>query len=188
MVCWGLLATAPFPGGPPCPLPLPGLSRRPGPGTGAAGRAGAPGAGRRGRGDAAALAELEDRFFEPLAFGTGGLRGIMAAGLRRMNKPNVRRTTLALAEVARAARPPGASDRPGGLRHPAASRTRSPWRPPGSWPERATRSTWATAPCPPPSSATPCASWAPPAASSSRLPTTPRNTTATRPTTTWAAR
>ena len=53
-------------------------------------------------GDAAALAEVEDRFFEPLAFGTGGLRGIMAAGLRRMNKPNVRRTTLALAEVARA--------------------------------------------------------------------------------------
>ena len=28
-----------------------------------------------GAGDAAALAELEDRFFEPLAFGTGGLRG-----------------------------------------------------------------------------------------------------------------
>ena len=53
-----------------------------------------------GDGDAAALAEVKDRFFEPLAFGTGGLRGIMAAGLRRMNKPNVRRTTLALAEVA----------------------------------------------------------------------------------------
>lgn len=53
-------------------------------------------------GDAAALAEVRDRFFEPLAFGTGGLRGIMAAGLRRMNKPNIRRTTLALAQVARA--------------------------------------------------------------------------------------
>jgi phosphomannomutase len=53
-------------------------------------------------GDAAARAEVEDRFSEPLAFGTGGLRGIMAAGLRRMNKPNIRRTTLALAEVARA--------------------------------------------------------------------------------------
>jgi len=50
-------------------------------------------------GDAAALAEVLDRFFEPLAFGTGGLRGIMAAGLRRMNKPNIRRTTLALAKV-----------------------------------------------------------------------------------------
>jgi phosphomannomutase len=58
-------------------------------------------------GDAAALAEVEDRFFEPLAFGTGGLRGIMAAGLRRMNKPNVRRTTLALAEVARRHVPQG---------------------------------------------------------------------------------
>ena len=52
------------------------------------------------RGDAKAAAELEDRFFEPLAFGTGGLRGFMAAGLRRMNRPNVRRTTLALAAVA----------------------------------------------------------------------------------------
>lgn len=50
-------------------------------------------------GDAAAVAELEDRFFEPLAFGTGGLRGFMAAGLRRMNQPNVRRTTMALAAV-----------------------------------------------------------------------------------------
>ncbi len=51
------------------------------------------------QGDAAALAELADRFSEPLAFGTGGLRGIMGAGLKRMNKPNVRRTTLALAAV-----------------------------------------------------------------------------------------
>ena len=52
-------------------------------------------------GDASAAAELEDRFFEPLAFGTGGLRGFMAAGLRRMNQPNVRRVTLALAAVAK---------------------------------------------------------------------------------------
>ncbi len=51
-------------------------------------------------GDAKAIAEVEDRFFEPLAFGTGGLRGFMAAGLRRMNQPNVRRTTMALAAVA----------------------------------------------------------------------------------------
>lgn len=57
------------------------------------------------KGDAAALVEVNDRFFEPLAFGTGGLRGIMAAGLRRMNKPNVRRTTLALAQVAKARAP-----------------------------------------------------------------------------------
>ena len=51
-------------------------------------------------GDAKAAAELEDRFFEPLAFGTGGLRGFMAAGLRRMNRPNVRRVTMALVAVA----------------------------------------------------------------------------------------
>ena len=58
-------------------------------------------------GDAAALAEVTDRFFEPLAFGTGGLRGIMAAGLRRMNKPNIRRATLALAQVAKHRAPNG---------------------------------------------------------------------------------
>ncbi len=53
-----------------------------------------------GSGDARALAELEDRFAEPLAFGTGGLRGFMAAGLRRMNRPNIRRVSIALAAVA----------------------------------------------------------------------------------------
>ena len=52
-------------------------------------------------GDPAALAEIQDRFSEPLAFGTGGLRGIMAAGLRRMNNPNIRRATLGVAAVAR---------------------------------------------------------------------------------------
>lgn len=51
-------------------------------------------------GDAAAGAEVQDRFSEPLAFGTGGLRGVMGAGLRRMNRPNVRRATRALAAVA----------------------------------------------------------------------------------------
>ncbi len=51
-------------------------------------------------GDGAAEAEVQDRFSEPLAFGTGGLRGVMGAGLRRMNRPNVRRATRALAAVA----------------------------------------------------------------------------------------
>jgi phosphoglucomutase len=50
-------------------------------------------------GDAQALTELNDRFSEPLAFGTGGLRGVMAAGLRRMNRPTIRRVTLAVAAV-----------------------------------------------------------------------------------------
>jgi len=63
--------------------------------------------GAAAAGNAVALAELEDRFFEPLAFGTGGLRGIMGAGLRRMNQPNVRRATLALAEVAKRRSPEG---------------------------------------------------------------------------------
>ncbi|MBI4913017.1 MAG: phospho-sugar mutase [Acidobacteria bacterium] len=60
-------------------------------------------------GDGGALADLQDRFSEPLAFGTGGLRGVMGAGLRRMNLPNVRRATLALASVARRRAPEGRS-------------------------------------------------------------------------------
>jgi phosphomannomutase len=51
--------------------------------------------------DESAKAELDDRFSESLAFGTAGLRGVMAPGLRRMNLPLVRRTTLALASVAK---------------------------------------------------------------------------------------
>lgn len=54
-----------------------------------------------------AVAELQDRFSESLAFGTGGLRGTMGAGLRRMNKPIVRRTTLALAQVTKQRFPEG---------------------------------------------------------------------------------
>ena len=30
--------------------------------------------------------EIEDRFYKDLAFGTGGLRGLMGAGSNRMNK------------------------------------------------------------------------------------------------------
>ena len=33
--------------------------------------------------------ELEDRFYQTLEFGTGGLRGIMGGGTNRMNTLNV---------------------------------------------------------------------------------------------------
>lgn len=42
--------------------------------------------------------EIEDRFYKDLAFGTGGLRGIMGAGSNRMNKYTVSKATLGLAE------------------------------------------------------------------------------------------
>ena len=38
--------------------------------------------------------EIEDRFYKDLAFGTGGLRGVMGAGSNRMNKYTVGRATL----------------------------------------------------------------------------------------------
>ncbi|MDE6767814.1 MAG: phospho-sugar mutase, partial [Eubacterium sp.] len=41
--------------------------------------------------------EIEDRFYKELAFGTGGLRGIMGAGSNRMNKYTVGKATLGLA-------------------------------------------------------------------------------------------
>ena len=41
--------------------------------------------------------EIEDRFYKDLAFGTGGLRGIMGAGSNRMNRYTVGKATLGLA-------------------------------------------------------------------------------------------
>lgn len=41
--------------------------------------------------------EIEDRFYKDLAFGTGGMRGIMGAGPNRMNRYTVSRATLGLA-------------------------------------------------------------------------------------------
>lgn len=46
--------------------------------------------------------EIESRFFEPLSFGTAGLRGTMAVGLRNMNVHVVRHATQAFANVIRA--------------------------------------------------------------------------------------
>lgn len=40
--------------------------------------------------------EIEDRFYKDLAFGTGGLRGIMGAGSNRMNKYTVGKATFGL--------------------------------------------------------------------------------------------
>lgn len=42
--------------------------------------------------------EIEDRFYTDLEFGTGGLRGIIAAGTNRMNKYVIRKVTHGLAE------------------------------------------------------------------------------------------
>lgn len=41
--------------------------------------------------------EIEDRFYKDLAFGTGGLRGIMGSGSNRMNRYTVGKATLGLA-------------------------------------------------------------------------------------------
>lgn len=42
-------------------------------------------------------AEIEDRFYRQLAFGTGGLRGVIGAGTNRMNLYTVRQATQGLA-------------------------------------------------------------------------------------------
>ena len=41
--------------------------------------------------------EINDRFYRELAFGTGGLRGILGAGSNRMNLYTVRKATQGLA-------------------------------------------------------------------------------------------
>ena len=57
------------------------------------------------RDELAALAdndkEIKERFFQDLEFGTGGLRGILGAGVNRMNLYTVRRATQGLANYIR---------------------------------------------------------------------------------------
>ena len=43
--------------------------------------------------------EIEERFYEPLSFGTAGLRGIMGMGIHRMNVHVIRHATQAFADV-----------------------------------------------------------------------------------------
>lgn len=50
-------------------------------------------------------AELNDRFFTDLAFGTGGLRGVIGGGYNRMNPFTVRRATQGLANYMKKAVP-----------------------------------------------------------------------------------
>jgi phosphoglucomutase len=49
-------------------------------------------------GDADAAAEIDDRFYMELEFGTAGLRGVLGAGTNRMNAIVVRRATQGYAE------------------------------------------------------------------------------------------
>ncbi len=53
--------------------------------------------------------EIEDRFYTALSFGTAGMRGVLGAGLNRMNAYNVRRATRALAKYILSA--PGGAER-----------------------------------------------------------------------------
>ena len=54
-------------------------------------------------------AALEDRFYRQLAFGTGGLRGVIGAGDNRMNIYTVRRATQGLADYLNLKYPPDAT-------------------------------------------------------------------------------
>ncbi|MBN2352578.1 MAG: phospho-sugar mutase [Spirochaetales bacterium] len=53
---------------------------------------------REAKGERRALAELRERFSSDLAFGTGGIRGVIGGGSNRLNTLAVRRTTQGLAE------------------------------------------------------------------------------------------
>ena len=45
---------------------------------------------------------INDRFYRDLAFGTGGLRGVIGAGTNRMNLYTIRRATQGLADYVNA--------------------------------------------------------------------------------------
>lgn len=51
------------------------------------------------------IAEIQDRFYKNLEFGTGGMRGIIGYGANRINIFTVRRATLALADFLRNKKP-----------------------------------------------------------------------------------
>ncbi|GAB4317348.1 MAG: phospho-sugar mutase [Candidatus Sumerlaeia bacterium] len=55
--------------------------------------------------------ELKDRFYTDLEFGTGGMRGLIAAGLNRMNRWTVGRATQGLANYVRSTLPAGVEPR-----------------------------------------------------------------------------
>ncbi|MDR2072332.1 MAG: phospho-sugar mutase [Spirochaetaceae bacterium] len=64
----------------------------------------------------AAAKELEDRFYQDLEFGTGGLRGVIGGGYNRMNTLMVKKATQGLANYIRTAFPEKAArGREGGL-------------------------------------------------------------------------
>ncbi|MDR1292489.1 MAG: phospho-sugar mutase, partial [Clostridiales Family XIII bacterium] len=63
-------------------------------------------------GDEAAVAEIEDRFYRDLEFGTAGLRGVLGAGTNRMNTLIVRRATQGYAEHILAKPASGGKERP----------------------------------------------------------------------------
>lgn len=73
---------------------------------------------------------IKDRFYQTLAFGTAGLRGVLGAGTNRMNIYVVRQATQGLADYLNAKydSPKSASAMTAGLRA-----TSLPKRPPGSW-------------------------------------------------------
>ncbi|TFC19243.1 phospho-sugar mutase [Cryobacterium algoritolerans] len=62
-----------------------------------------------GDGDGAAIRELHTRFDERLAFGTAGLRGVIAAGSNRMNRVLVSQAAAGLAAYLRGAASPGST-------------------------------------------------------------------------------
>lgn len=60
--------------------------------------------------DKDALTELEDRFYQTLEFGTGGLRGVMGGGTNRMNTLEINLATQGLANYVLKAFPEKAKD------------------------------------------------------------------------------
>lgn len=54
-------------------------------------------------------AEIEDRFYTNLSFGTAGMRGVLGAGANRMNVYTVRRAAAGMADYLMAANPANAA-------------------------------------------------------------------------------
>ena len=73
--------------------------------------------------------QIRDRFYRPLTFGTGGLRGVIGAGENRMNIYTVRKATQGLANYLCAHYAQSA------VAIPASNPTGLPGRRPAFWPQ-----------------------------------------------------
>ena len=131
--------------------------------------------------------EINDRFYRDLAFGTGGLRGVIGAGTNRMNVYTVRKATQGLANYLNKHNTEG-KPLSVAIAHDSRRACCSPKSPQRCLPQTASRRTSTRSSCQPRRCPSLCVTCTVMQASALPQATTRQSTTAIRPTATMAAR